>query len=134
MDNCKAEKIPLFLLIGGITWLTKNLSNFFSQCSIRRNRPANVSTTNSSSTATNNNSSSQSNPCASRYSSNTCQAESIPCASSSTGCTANRSSRCVINLENEHSISESQQQKTRRRDFLINCFITAWFLTGNFFR
>jgi len=135
LDNCRAEKnIPLFLLVGGIAWLTKNLSNFFSQCSSRR---TNRSTTNSSSANNNNNNSStnsSSNPCASRYSENACAAESNTCASSSTNCgnnnsnSTNRSSRCVINLEAEAEIQ--QQAKSRRRDFLINCFITAWFLTG----
>ena len=79
------------------------------------------------------NNNSSSNPCASRYSANTCTAESNPCASSSSNnCgnsnTTNRSSRCVITLDNEQA--DSQQNQSRRRDFLINCFITAWFLTG----
>lgn len=128
LDNCPAEKIPLFLLIGGITWLAKNLSNFFTQCSSRRtNRSTNSSSTNSNnnnSTANNN----SSNPCASRFSNNTCTAESNPCRSNSSG--TNRSSRCVINLDNEQSAIELQHIKNRRRDFLINCFITAWFITG----
>ena len=144
LDNCRAEKIPLFLLVGGVTWLAKNLSDFFRSNFLRRclSRWMTRSTNNSatpvaaSSSRTNACSSSAPNtcasggpsssnpPCASRYSSNTCTAESNACQPSTT-----RSSRCVTNLENEQdTITESQ--RTKRRDFLINCFITAWFITG----
>lgn len=137
LDNCRAEKIPLLLLVGGVTWLAKNLSSFYSQCSRcwTARSPSSSSTTangsrantcSSSSTAANTcsgGSSSSNHPCASRYSSNTCAAESNTCQPSTT-----RSSRCVINLENEQPAPHESQRK--RRDFLINCVITAWFITG----
>lgn len=129
LDNCRAEKIPLFLLVGGIMWLAKNLSNFFSQCSSRRtNRSASSSSANRNGSSTNtcststantcssgNNGSSSNHPCASRYSSNTCTAESNACQPST-----NRSSRCVINLESEQQTTlESQQNKRRDRKSVV---------------
>ena len=35
MDQCPAENIPTFLLVGGIVWVLKNSLNFWSSC--RRN-------------------------------------------------------------------------------------------------
>jgi hypothetical protein len=35
MDQCPAENIPTFLLVGGIVWVLKNFLRFWSNC--RRN-------------------------------------------------------------------------------------------------
>ena len=33
MQNCPAEHIPLFLLVGGTVWITRNILNFLNKCS-----------------------------------------------------------------------------------------------------
>ncbi|KAI1301631.1 hypothetical protein HDE_02824 [Halotydeus destructor] len=37
MDQCPVENIPLFLLVGGLVWASKNLLNFYATC--RRKSP-----------------------------------------------------------------------------------------------
>ena len=32
MNQCSAENIPTFLLVGGLVWVVKNLLNFYSTC------------------------------------------------------------------------------------------------------
>jgi hypothetical protein len=32
MNSCPIENIPIFLLVGGIVWIFKNLMNIWSQC------------------------------------------------------------------------------------------------------
>lgn len=32
MDQCPAENIPIFLIVGGVIWIIKNILNFWSNC------------------------------------------------------------------------------------------------------
>lgn len=159
IQNCPAEHIPLFLLVGGTVWITRNILNFLNKCSavrIGRDQPGHAADQLCAPTAVSSGASASGEvglPCGSRATSAATADISLnhPCGSASTSASATvaatlaasasssgESSRArgrfVINLDHEEDltrvIGEYQPLKNRRREFLINSFIFLWFITG----
>lgn len=154
MNDCPAEPIPLFLFVGGLVWLSRNIHNVFSKCSFNSSLLAAASSNRTERSAS---SSARSNArndlninrsaCAFDCESNVNELGADQTESNNlnnTDCdlhlpSASRTYTCSINTNHEQLLSSSARAASaasdrptpaNRRQTMLHVFWLFWFVAG----